>query len=105
MADIKIQREHALGMDRARALAQEWMADGASKLGLTCQLVQGEAEDTISFERMGVTGEMKVRADAFELNTKLGMMMSAFKPLIEAEIDKNLKQILAKAEGKATPSA
>jgi putative polyhydroxyalkanoate system protein len=67
-------------------------------------MVQGDGEDTISFERMGVTGQMKVRADAFELDTKLGMMMSAFKPLIEAEIDKNLASILAKAEG-GTPKA
>ncbi|MBC7700283.1 polyhydroxyalkanoic acid system family protein [Aquabacterium sp.] len=104
MADIKIQRPHALGMDKARALAQDWMDDAAKKLGLTCKLVPGDGEDTISFERMGVTGQMKVRADAFELDTKLGMMMSAFKPLIEAEIDKNLTTILAKAEG-GTPSA
>lgn len=104
MADIKIQRSHALGMDKARALAQDWMGDAAKQLGLTCNLVQGDEEDTINFERMGVTGQMKVRADAFELETKLGMMMSAFKPLIEAEIDRNLANILAKAEGR-TPSA
>ena len=104
MADIKIQRSHALGMDKARALAHDWMSDAAKQLGLTCNLVQGDVEDTISFERMGVTGQMKVRADAFELDTKLGMMMSAFKPLIEAEIDRNLANILAKAEG-GTPKA
>ncbi|MBA4110378.1 MAG: polyhydroxyalkanoic acid synthase [Leptothrix sp. (in: Bacteria)] len=99
MADIKIQRSHALGMDKARALAQDWMGDAAKQLGLNCQMVQGDDEDIISFERMGVTGQMKVRADAFELDTKLGMMMSAFKPLIEAEIDRNLANILAKAQG------
>lgn len=104
MADIKIQRSHALGMEKARALAQDWMGDAARQLGLTCNMVQGDGEDTISFERMGVTGQMKVRANAFELDTKLGMMMSAFKPLIEAEIDKNLASILAKAEG-GTPKA
>jgi putative polyhydroxyalkanoate system protein len=104
MADIKIQRPHTLGMDKARALAQDWMDDASKKLGLTCKLVPGDGEDTISFERMGITGQMKVRADAFELDTKLGMMMSAFKPMIEAEIDKNLASILAKAEG-GTPKA
>jgi hypothetical protein len=53
---------------------------------------------------MGVTGQMRVRADAFELDAKLGMMMAAFKPLVEAEIDKNLSRILAKAQG-GTPTA
>jgi putative polyhydroxyalkanoate system protein len=104
MADIKIQRPHTLGLDKARVLAQEWMGDAAKQLGLNCQLVPGELEDTISFERMGVTGQMRVRADAFELDAKLGMMMAAFKPLVEAEIDKNLSRILAKAEG-GTPTA
>ncbi|RZI84190.1 MAG: polyhydroxyalkanoic acid synthase [Rubrivivax sp.] len=104
MADIKIQRPHALGLAKARVLAQEWMDDAANKLGLNCKLEPGDTEDTISFERMGVTGQMRVRADAFELEAKLGMMMAAFKPLVEAEIDRNLAQILAKAGG-AGPTA
>lgn len=102
MADIKIQRTHALGLDKARVLAQEWMDDAAKQLGLTCKLVTGETEDTINFERMGVTGKMTVRADALELDAKLGMMMAAFKPMVEAEIEKNLGRILAKAEGRSS---
>jgi putative polyhydroxyalkanoate system protein len=104
MADIKIQRSHALGLEKARVLAQEWMDDAAKQLGLTCTLVPGLTEDTINFERSGVTGKMTVRPDAFEFDAKLGMMMSAFKPLVEAEIEKNLSRILAKAEG-GTPTA
>lgn len=99
MADIKIQRTHALGLDKARVLAQEWMDDAAQKLGLTCKLVPGTTEDVINFERMGVSGKMTVRPDAFELDAKLGIMMAAFKPMVEAEIEKNLSRILAKAEG------
>ncbi len=99
MADIKIQRTHALGLDKARVLAQEWMDDAAQKLGLTCKLVAGTTEDVINFERMGVSGKMTVRPDAFELDAKLGIMMAAFKPMVEAEIEKNLSRILAKAEG------
>lgn len=98
MAEIKIQRPHTLGLEKARGLAKEWMGDAARQLGLNCTLQEGETEDTISFERMGVSGQMRVRADAFELDAKLGMMMAAFKPLVEAEIDKNLARILAKAE-------
>lgn len=104
MADIKIQRPHELGLDKARELAKDWMADAAKSLGLNCQLVEGDTEDTINFERMGVTGQMRVRADAFELDAKLGMMMAAFKPLVEAEIDRNLGEILAKA-ARGTPKA
>lgn len=99
MADIKVQRSHALGMDKARLLAREWMEGDAKKLGLTCTLKQGEALDVIEFERMGVTGQMNVSADTFGLDVQLGMMMAPLKPLIESEIDKNLAAILAKAQG------
>lgn len=104
MAEIKIQHDHDLGLDKARELAKDWMAGAAKQLGLTCELVPGETEDVISFERMGVSGQMRVRADAFELDAKLGMMMAAFKPLVEAEIDRNLREILAKA-GRSAPKA
>jgi putative polyhydroxyalkanoate system protein len=104
MADIKIQRSHDLGMDKARALARGWMDGDAKQLGLTCTLKQGEAEDIIQFERMGVTGEMTVTPDTFGLAVKLNMMMAPLKPLIESEIDKNLANILAKAQG-GTPKA
>ncbi|MDE2400128.1 MAG: polyhydroxyalkanoic acid system family protein [Burkholderiales bacterium] len=104
MADIKIERAHALGLEKARLLAQEWMDDAAKKLGLTCKLKPGETQDVIKFERMGVTGKMTVSPDAFKLEARLGMMMAAFKPMVEAEIDKNLSHILARAEGGA-PSA
>ena len=104
MADIKIQRSHALGMEKARALARSWMDGDAKQLGLTCTLQQGDHEDIIQFERMGVNGQMTVTPDTFGLEVKLGMMMSAFKPLIESEVDKNLASILAKAGG-GTPTA
>lgn len=104
MADIKLQRSHALGMDKARALARDWMNGDAKQLGLTCTLQQGEAEDVIQFERMGVAGQMTVSPDTFGLDVKLNMMMAPLKPLIESEIDKNLANILAKAGG-GTPKA
>ncbi len=97
MADININRPHNLGLATARELANKWMEGAAQKMGLTCTLVPGETEDQIQFERSGVTGVMKVRGDALELEAKLGMMMKAVKPMIEAEIEKNLTRLLEKA--------
>ncbi len=99
MADINISRPHSLGLPAARELANKWMEGAAQKMGLTCSLVSGETEDQIKFERSGVTGVMKVRGDALELEAKLGLMMKALKPMIEAEIDKNLTRLLEKAGG------
>lgn len=101
MADIHINRPHSLGLATARELANKWIAGASQKMGLTCSLVTGETEDQIKFERSGVSGVMKVRADAFELEAKLGLMMKAVKPMIEAEIDKNLSRLLEKAGGQA----
>ena len=99
MADIDYQQAHNLGLDKARELAHRWMNEGAQQFGLDCQLTPGEEQDTITFERMGVKGTMRVSGTNFDLNVKLGMMMAAFKPLIEAEVNKNLGRMIAKASG------
>jgi len=101
MSDIKYQQDHTLGLDKARELAQEWMNDAARQLGLDCKLQQGVDQDTITFDRMGVKGVMTVSGSSFGLDIKLGMMMAAFKPMIEAEVSKNLSRIIAKASGQA----
>jgi putative polyhydroxyalkanoate system protein len=99
MSDIKFQQSHDLGMDKARDLAVKWIEDASKKMGLSCKHVQGDQQDTITFERMGVNGTMLVSGTSFDLNVKLGMMMAAFKPMIEAEISKNLGRIIDKASG------
>lgn len=99
MSDIKLQQSHALGLDKARELTQQWLKDATHQLGLTCQVTQGETEDTVTFERSGIKGTMLVSGSNFDLQVKLGMMMSAFKPLIEAEVNKNLSRMIEKASG------
>jgi putative polyhydroxyalkanoate system protein len=99
MSDIKFQQAHNLGMDKARELAVKWIDDASKKMGLSCKHVQGQDQDTITFERMGVNGTMLVSGSSFDLNVKLGMMMAAFKPMIESEISKNLGRIIEKASG------
>lgn len=100
MSDIKFQHSHSLGLAKARELATEWVDDAAKKMGLVCQYEQGETQDTITFERMGVTGIMLVTADNFDLTVKLGMMMAAFKPMVEAEVSRNLTRMIERVSGK-----
>jgi putative polyhydroxyalkanoate system protein len=95
MADIDYQHAHTLGLDKARELALQWMNEGAQQLGLNCQHTPGEAQDTITFERMGVKGTMVVSGTNFDLKVKLGMMMAAFKPMIEAELARNMARLAA----------
>lgn len=99
MSEIKFQQAHDLGMDKARELAVKWIDDATKSMGLSCKHEQGDQCDTITFERMGVTGKMLVSGTSFDLDVKLGMMMAAFKPMVEAEISKNLSRIINKASG------
>lgn len=100
MSDIKFQQAHTLGIDRARELADEWLNDAAKKLGLNCTHEKGTEQDTITFERMGINGIMLVSGTNFDLTVKLGMMMAAFRPIVEAEVSKSLGRLIEKASGK-----
>ena len=95
MADIRIVREHALGLAPARRLAQRWVEVARQKLQMECHLVTGEEGDVVRFRRTGVHGELRVSATRFELATHLGFLLGMFRHRIEAEIVKNLDQVLA----------
>lgn len=101
MSDVNFQKSHTLGLEKARELAKQWVDGAASKMGLSCQYQEGADQDTITFERMGVKGTMKVTGTEFDLNVKLGMMMAAFKPMIEAEVTKSLGRIIEKGSRQA----
>jgi putative polyhydroxyalkanoate system protein len=99
MSDVQFQQAHNLGLPKARELAKQWAEGASSKMGLTCKHEEGADQDVITFERMGVNGTMTVTGTSFDLSVKLGMMMKAFKPMIEAEISKNLGRIIERASG------
>ncbi len=52
--------------------------------------------DRITFTRTGVSGELRVDADRFELDAKLGFLLGAFKDRIEQEVTKNLDALLVR---------
>ena len=60
------------------------------------RLMSASSSFWISIERSGVNGTMTVTADSFDVNIKLGLMMKAFKPMIEAELAKNVSRMVEK---------
>jgi putative polyhydroxyalkanoate system protein len=62
---------------------------------MECTYEQGTREDRVSFTRTGVHGVLLVTADHFDLDAKLGFLLGAFKGRIEAEIVKNLDDLLS----------
>lgn len=96
MPDIKIRREHHLGLAKARKIAWQWAEEVEQKFDMTCTVIEGDSSDTVEFTRSGVFGTLVVAADHFDLHAKLGFLLGAFSKTIEGEILKNLDALLAK---------
>lgn len=97
MPDIRIHRNHALGLAKARKVAWQWAEEVEKKFDMECSVLEGETSDTVEFTRSGVSGRLIVAADHFDLNAKLGFLLGAFSKTIEAEIEKELDALLAKS--------
>ena len=97
MAEIRIHRDHALGLKQAREIAWKWAEQVEQKFDMECTVLEGETSDTVEFTRSGVKGRLIVAADHFDLEAKLGFLLGAFAKTIEAEIEKNLDTLLGAA--------
>lgn len=95
MPDIRIHREHQLGLPKARKLAWQWAEHVEQKFDMECTVIEGETSDTVEFERSGVSGRLIVAADHFDLEARLGLLLGAFAKTIQGEIEKELDALLA----------
>ncbi len=96
MPDLKIRREHTLGLEPARRIARDWVDTAPRQYGMDCDYREGDTGDQASFARPGVSGALQVTATAFELDAKLGFLLGAYKARIEQEIGRNLDELLAR---------
>ena len=85
MAYIQIKREFTMPraklrkeLDRlAKSMQEQWQ--------LNCAW---QSDDCLDFQHSGAKGRIEIGDHEFELNAKLGLLMSAFKGTIEDEIRK-----------------
>ncbi len=94
MSDLHIQRDHHLGLPRAREVAPAWARKAEEKFDMECPYEEGETQDTLTFTRAGVAGTLVVDAQQFDMTAKLGFLFTAFKDRIEAEIGGQLDALL-----------
>ena len=97
MPDIRIHRDHQLGLAKARKIALQWAEEAEKKFDMECSVREGQTGDTVEFTRSGVKGRLTVSADHFELDAKLGFLLGAFAKTIESEIQKTLDDLLAQS--------
>lgn len=100
MADIRIHRDHRLGLPKARKVAWQWAEMAEQKFDMECSVLEGETSDTVEFTRSGVNGTLIVAADHFDLHAKLGFLLGAFSKTIETQIEQNLDDLLGAAAAK-----
>ena len=87
-------RTGSLSFHAASRLLPARVRDPALALYAFCRVADDDV-DEVQFARSGVNGTLRVSADHFELDAKLGFLLGAFKEHIEGEIVKNLDQLLA----------
>lgn len=93
MAEISIVQEHHLTPNKAREAAQRVADKIASEYSLACEW-QG---DVLRFERSGVQGSLTLEQQQVEMTIKLGFLMSAFAPSIEAKVAESMRKVFGTA--------
>ena len=94
MPELKIEREHTLGLAGARAVAERWREQAEQDWGMACDTESGEAIDRLRFARSGVSGELMVSDTRFDLQLKLGFLLGAYSDKIAQKINANLDELL-----------
>jgi len=93
MADIKITREHNLGLDKALASARALVDGLAEQYGLTTYW--SDTGVTVKHGLTGITGTLEVTDKTVTVIVELSFLQSAFKGVIESTIN----SVLAKELG------
>src|SRR6516225_7118693 len=95
MPDIRVEREHGLGLARARQIARQWADEAEQRLSMRCEIEEGRSEDIVRFSRPGVNGRVRVTAERFELEASLGFLLAAFRGTITREVEAHVDSVLA----------
>jgi putative polyhydroxyalkanoate system protein len=85
VSSIQLVRNHCLDLEQARAAARRVADDLEQGYGMACEW----DGDVLRFSRTGVEGEMAVLPDRIEMQLQLGVLLGAFAPRIEAQLQRN----------------
>lgn len=85
MAQLTFERAHQLG----EAQARQRMEGLADEMQATYRLKSHWDGNVLQFSRPGISGQIVVSDSAICLNARVGPILAAFLPRIEAQLDKN----------------
>ena len=93
MPTITIQRRHKLDHKKAKAAAQKIAKDLQKRFDLECTW----DGDNVSFQRPGVSGDMRLGKSDVELSVQLSFLMTPLKRPIEHAIRGELDKLFGEA--------
>ncbi len=85
MAALVFEREHSLGLEAARAVAEQLAEEMRSDYGVDSHWNGNE----LVFSRVGLSGVLRVNPDSIRLDAQLGFLFSTYKTRIEAAMTAN----------------
>ena len=91
MADISITQPHTMTLEAARKAAQSVADKLAEEFAVTSRWDQ----NVLSFERVGVSGTLALRAAEAHLELELGFMLKGFSSMIEEKLARKMQTAFA----------
>ncbi len=93
MSRIAIRRGHGMTLQKAKAAA----ARVAAELHSDYELTTSWSGNTLSFEKVGLAGTLRLSANALELDLELGFMFALLRPQIEARLLEELDRVFGES--------
>ena len=93
MSRIEIRRNHTMDHEHALKVAD----DLAREMDTHYEMQWGWNGETLWIRRTGVKGEVSVKPTEIHVNLELGMMLRPFRGRIEAEVARQLDDVLARS--------
>lgn len=91
MPSIDIRRPHRLSQTDAHAVIDKVAARMREKFDVKTQW----QNDSLAFERQGISGRIAIGSDEIHVTAQLGMLFSPLKGMIEQEIRRKLDEHFA----------
>ena len=90
MATVRVERDHELNDGQLKELGEQLAAKLTSKLGGTANWQDNE----LHYQQSGAHAKALLGEEKVVVSVELGLMMSAFAPMVKTEIERVLDKYL-----------
>jgi len=95
MPTISLSKTHDKSADEILALIEQLTQLLQQKFQIKCQLKHQENNDTLTFTRLDMSGQLCLMPSEVTVTVKTGFLTAAFTPVIKTELKRTLDKYLA----------